>query len=90
MKLALGAVLAAATIAAAGQAAAQGTVTGPTAPAKSKGDPNRMVCKTTPVTGTRFAKSVCRTRAEWDDKAARDKQELLNEQSRGLLQRESG
>ncbi|HEX8233235.1 MAG TPA: hypothetical protein VF559_07820 [Caulobacteraceae bacterium] len=90
-----GAISAAAVLALAGQAAAQSAAApaAPAAPAravKAKNDPNRMVCKTIPVTGTRFTKSTCRTKQEWDDKAARDKQDLINEQTRGQLQRESG
>ena len=91
MKVALAALTAASLFAVVGQAAAQAPAAAPAAPAaKSKNDPNRMVCKSIPVTGTRFAKSICRTKQEWDDKAARDKQDLMNEQTRGQIQRDRG
>jgi hypothetical protein len=34
--------------------------------AEEKKDENKLVCKREQQTGTRFAKKVCRTSAEWD------------------------
>jgi hypothetical protein len=84
MKVTLGALCATVALAAAAQASAAPS---PAAGLKaSKNDPNRMVCKTTPVTGTRFAKSVCLTKQEWDDKASRDKAMLSEQQQKGFQQ----
>lgn len=33
-------------------------------------DPNQVICRNEPNTGSRLPKKVCRTRAEWDEIAA--------------------
>lgn len=52
--------------------------------AEAKKDPNRMVCKRTPVTGSRFPIKSCRTAAEWDKQAELDKRDLEDAQRSGL------
>jgi hypothetical protein len=32
---------------------------------KPKDDPDKVICRSQPVTGSRFIKRVCHTRAEW-------------------------
>lgn len=39
-------------------------------PGKPAPDPDKMVCRNEPVTGSRFDKRVCMTQAQWDQKAA--------------------
>lgn len=41
-------------------------------------DPNRIICRTDPNTGSRLPKRVCKTAAEWDDIAARNEEERRN------------
>jgi hypothetical protein len=52
------------------------------AKAAKRSDGDRMVCKSQPVTGTRFAKRVCRTAAEWTALSAESRQVLENQQSK--------
>lgn len=54
-----------------------------TAPA-SKRDPNARVCKTTPVIGSRVPSRVCMTRAQWEERARIDRQDMEDAQRRGL------
>jgi hypothetical protein len=49
-----------------------------------KKDPNRMVCKKTPVLGTRFPSKICRTQTDWEKQAELDKQALQDQQRAGL------
>ena len=51
---------------------------------EAKKDPNRMVCKKTPVIGTRFPSKVCRTQNDWEKQAEIDKRELEAQQRAGL------
>ncbi|MBI1406112.1 MAG: hypothetical protein GC145_08310 [Caulobacter sp.] len=51
---------------------------------EAKKDPNRMVCKKTAVTGSRFPIKSCRTAADWEKQAELDKQDLDNAQRSGL------
>lgn len=51
---------------------------------EAKKDPNRMVCKKTPVLGTRFPTKVCRTQNDWEKQAELDKQALQDQQRVGL------
>lgn len=51
---------------------------------EAKKDPGRMVCKKTPVIGTRFPSKVCRTQVDWDKQAELDKQALKDQQRAGL------
>jgi hypothetical protein len=57
---------------------------------KTKNDANRIVCKNDAPTGSRLGKAVCKTKAEWDEQRARDKQMLLERQTAGQLQKERG
>ncbi len=46
------------------------TAAAPTPPApaaKPKDDPDKIVCKTEQVTGSRFNQKVCMTKGQWDD-----------------------
>jgi hypothetical protein len=36
----------------------------------NRDDPDRVICRTEQVTGSRFNKNVCLTKAQWDEKAA--------------------
>jgi hypothetical protein len=56
----------------------------PVAKVEEKKDPNRMVCKKTPVIGTRFPTKVCRAAGEWERQAEIDKQDLDAAQRNGL------
>lgn len=47
-------------------------------------DPERMVCKSTPVIGTRFPAKVCKTRQEWDRQSQGGKDTLDEFQRRSL------
>ncbi|HYE46669.1 MAG TPA: hypothetical protein VEA44_12955 [Caulobacter sp.] len=51
---------------------------------EAKKDPNRMVCKKTPVLGSRFPSKVCRTQVDWEKQAEIDKQNLEDAQRAGL------
>lgn len=59
-----------------------------TAPAKDPGE--RMVCKRDAKTGTRFKKSTCRTKAEWDQIAEQNKRDFQEQQNRPLVSIEKG
>ncbi|MFN3858518.1 MAG: hypothetical protein ACK4RV_12295 [Caulobacter sp.] len=50
----------------------------------AKRDPGKMVCKKTPVLGTRFPTKVCKTRGDWDKQAETDKQAVDDMQRQGL------
>ncbi len=53
--------------------------------ARSMSDPNRMVCKTEAVTGSRFEKRICRPKADWDDMTARaEEMQRVNNQRTGM------
>lgn len=52
--------------------------------AKGKTDKARMICKKTPVLGTRFPQKVCRPAGEWEKQAELDKQSLDDMQRNGL------
>jgi hypothetical protein len=49
-----------------------------------KKDPNRMVCRKTPVLGTRFPAKVCRTQTDWEKQAEIDKKNLDDQLRSGL------
>lgn len=55
-------------------------------------DPNRTICKSEPDTGSRLPKRICKTAAEWDDVAERNKEErrLLNRDAVGGSVGENG
>ena len=50
----------------------------------AKSDPNRTVCKKTPVTGSRFPTKTCRTHRDWEKQEELDKQDLEAQQRAGL------
>ena len=75
--------LACATLATASVAAETGKP-GDAAKQEAKKDPNRMVCKKTPVLGTRFPTKVCRTQHDWEKQAEQDKRDLEAQQRAGL------
>ncbi|MDH4386717.1 MAG: hypothetical protein QE280_14890 [Caulobacter sp.] len=92
MKLALvslvAALFATATVANAqvASAAAPVVAASPAVDAKTeaKADPNRTVCKKTPVTGSRFPTKTCRTHRDWEKQEEIDKQNLDAQQRAGL------
>jgi hypothetical protein len=56
----------------------------PSAPAaKPADDPDKVVCREEPVTGSRFTRRICMTKAEWDDheKQSHDLMNHLDQQS---------
>lgn len=53
------------------------------APAAKK-DPAQRICKTQPVIGRRVPSRVCMTRAEWEERARTDRQDLEAAQRSGL------
>jgi len=58
---------------------------------KSGKDPNKMVCRSEAITGSRFVQRVCRTNAQWDQteqNAANYKREI--EDRNGLQGKASG
>lgn len=78
---------AAALLAANGPAAAQAEPAGNASPASApaaKPAKDKMVCKSEPVTGTRFGKKVCRTESEWRQL----RQDAQNDTSRMQTQRD--
>ncbi len=77
------AALATASMAAAAEPAAQPGAE-PAKKQEAKKDPSRMVCKKTPVIGTRFPSKVCRTQGDWEKQAEIDKQNLEDAQRAGL------
>jgi hypothetical protein len=50
------------------------------AQARTTADPNKMVCKSIIVTGTRFPTKDCRTQAEWDEMALESKKVTADSQ----------
>ena len=48
----------------------------------------KMICKHQALTGTRFAKKICYTKADWDAKAEADRRALA-EMTGNTVQRES-
>lgn len=80
-------ILAAAALFAASEPAAQAEPTANAAPASApaaKPAKDKMVCKSEPVTGTRFGKKVCRTESEWRQM----RQDAQNDTSRMQTQRD--
>ncbi len=80
-------ILAAAALFAASEPAAQAEPTTNAAPASApaaKPAKDKMVCKSEPVTGTRFGKKVCRTESEWRQM----RQDAQNDTSRMQTQRD--
>jgi len=53
------------------------------APTRRK-DPTGRICKTSPVIGTRVPSRTCMTRAEWEERARTDRQDLEASQRGGL------
>ena len=50
------------------------------------GDPNRRICKTIKVTGTRLGKAkVCRSAMEWSEQTAQSRQDLEKAQTQTPL-----
>ena len=50
------------------------------------GDPNRRVCKSVTVTGSRLGKTkVCKTAREWADQTVQTRQNLERSQNQGAL-----
>ena len=50
------------------------------------GDPNRRICKTTKVTGTRLSKAkICRTAVEWSEQTVQNRQDLEKAQTQTPL-----
>ena len=35
---------------------------------KDADDPDKMICRNQPITGSRFVRRVCMTRAQWDER----------------------
>lgn len=70
-------------------ALAEPTAPSATPPAKgadAAADPDRRVCKTIAVTGTRLSKAkVCKTAREWDAQTAQTRQDLERNQSQGPI-----
>jgi len=81
MLLAVLTVLAAATPEAAQTTAAPAPAPAAAPAAKAK---DEMVCKTVQVTGSRFPKKECYSKAEYEEKRAQDQQHLRENQSGGL------
>lgn len=50
---------------------------------------DRMICKRQALTGTRFAKKICYTSAQWDARAEADRRAIEEATSRAI-QRDSG
>ncbi|MDO8295903.1 MAG: hypothetical protein Q7T19_05610 [Caulobacter sp.] len=50
----------------------------------AKADPNQRICKTAPVIGRRVPSRTCMTRAEWEERARIDRQDLEAAQRSGL------
>jgi len=59
-------------------------VPAPVAAPTTKKDPNERICKTSPVIGTRVPSRTCMTRAEWEERARTDRQDLEASQRGGL------
>ncbi len=54
-------------------------------PVKKAPDPNRVVCRDEPDTGSRFNKRTCMTQAQWDDRTAKAEElQRVNSQRAGL------
>ena len=53
-----------------------------TAQAAEEVDDSRVICKRKQVTGSRFAKNICMTWAEWKDMEERSKDYITNHQRR--------
>lgn len=65
--------------------------TPPPAPAKpaaanadNGSDPDKIVCRREPVTGSRFIKRVCMTQAKWDELSRKTQEFLQQEEERSL------
>ena len=58
----------------------------PSTPAAKKSDPNHIICEKQKVPGSRLATAkVCKTRAEWAELKAQDRQDLERAQTqRGM------
>lgn len=56
----------------------------PVSAPSAKKDPAQRVCKTTPVIGRRVPSRICMTRAEWEERARVDRQDLEAAQRGGL------
>lgn len=76
--------LACATLATASFAAETAKPSEPPKQETKKKDGSRMVCKKTPVIGTRFPTKVCRTQSDWEKQAEIDKRALQDQQRAGL------
>lgn len=90
MLAALLAVLAAATPEAAPAATTQAPAAAATAPAPAPAptkNKDQLICKSEQVTGSRFSKKVCYSKAEYEEKQRLD-QEHLRESQAGGLQRQ--
>ena len=81
---ALMAILAAATATLDSAPATPTPETSPAPAAKSKAvrDPNKVICRAQPITGSRFTRDVCLTRQQWDEQNARSEQMMRNFNSR--------
>ncbi len=82
--LAVSASLATAVVAQESTTASDATAPAATAAPASKKDPNARVCKSTPVIGSRVPSRVCMTRAQWEERARADRQDLETAQRSGL------
>lgn len=84
--LAAAASIATAALAAEGPtpSAVPAAVPAPVAAPTIKKDPNERICKTSPVIGTRVPSRTCMTRAEWEERARTDRQDLEASQRGGL------
>ncbi len=78
----------------AGVARADGPATSPAAPTAATAtvkktnahDPNRMICKTEEVTGSRLeGHRTCMTAADWDSKARQGRENLDDAQARAAM-----
>jgi len=54
---------------------------------QSSNDPDEVICKSTRVTGSKFKKRACHTRAEWEEmaRAGREFTDNLNRRNRGMI-----
>ena len=54
---------------------------------KPSNDPNEVICKMTRVTGSKFKKRACQTRAEWEQLARQGREftDNLDRKNRGMI-----
>jgi len=57
----------------------------PSAPAEAQADPDKVVCRMKPITGSRITKRVCMTQARWDAWSKQSDAYLYNLQRQATL-----